>query len=91
MGGDQDMQPDPSSTEAIGAFVAMMVVLLFFLIYFCCVPIYHGYKKRKEREDELLNTVSIGFSSQGRAKLRAKERECSKECACIIREMGKQE
>ena len=58
MGGqDLDLQPDPSSNEAIGAFVAMMVVLLFFLVYFCCVPIYHGYKKRKEREQELLNTV----------------------------------
>merc|ERR1719208_510980 len=56
MGGqDLDLQPDPSSNEAIGAFVAMMVVLLFF-VYFCCVPIYHGYKKRKEREQELLNT-----------------------------------
>ena len=62
MGGqDLDLQPDPSSNEAIGAFVAMMVVLLFFLVYFCCVPIYHGYKKRKEREQELLNTVSGGI------------------------------
>ena len=62
MGGqDLDLQPDPSSNEAIGAFVAMMVVLLFFLVYFCCVPIYHGYKKRKEREQELLNTVGGGI------------------------------
>ena len=52
-----EMQPDPSSEEAIGAFVTMVVVLMFFLIYFCCVPIYHGYKKRKEREDELLHQV----------------------------------
>ena len=36
-------------------------------------------------------STCTGFLSQGGAKLRAQERECSKECACLIREMGKHE
>lgn len=38
--------------EACLAMLAMLIVLVFVLIYYCVMPIYHGLKRRKEREEQ---------------------------------------
>jgi hypothetical protein len=45
-----------SVDEALGAMSAMLIVLTFFLVYFCCIPAYKSYHRRKEMEEELINT-----------------------------------
>jgi len=47
------MMPAPMSwSEAFLAMFAMLIVLVFVLIYYCCIPVYRGMQRQKQREEE---------------------------------------
>jgi len=47
------MMPAPMSwSEAFLAMFAMPIVLVFVLIYYCCIPVYRGMQRQKQREEE---------------------------------------